>query len=189
MDYYSGGLHGFTHTTQTMLPSLVHVGLYNAYGEQPMKDIGQILHCFNIPNLHSITIAPLGSHSGLLPLLERTIPNAQNISVLNYCPRDWSLSNDQLKCLGMEPTIFAHLTELHLLYEMGRMYYEPYYDQMHSRLGKVIRDLVHFRKGSIIHLTIPPFDDDIIEFMRGHVPYLKVSPPVARRGLLGSYGC
>jgi len=72
----------------------------------------------------------------------------------------------------MEPTIFAHLTKLHLSYA-------PYsnrhnHSQSYSRPGKVIQDLVHFRNGSITHLTIPPFDDNIMELLRGHVPHLKV---------------
>jgi len=102
------------------------------------------------------------------------IPNAQNISVLNYCPMSWDGSSYGLECLGMAP-IFAHLTKLHLLYEP---YSDEYYDdESYSRLGKVIQDLVHFRKGSIgsiTHLTIPPLDDDIMELLRGHVPHLKV---------------
>jgi len=69
----------------------------------------------------------------------------------------------------MEPTNFTHLTELHLLYERRYDYPECY-----SKLGKAIQDLVDFRKGSITHLTIPPFDDNIMESLRGHVPHLKV---------------
>jgi len=69
----------------------------------------------------------------------------------------------------MEPTIFTHLTELHLLYEVYYIDREPY-----SRLGQVIQDFVRFREGSITHLTTPPFDDNIIKLLRGRVPHLKV---------------
>jgi len=186
---YSEGFVDFTRTTQMMLPSLVHLELLNIK-TRFMADIGQILRCFDIPNLDSITVAPLVlSGGGLLPLLvkcyscvfcslpqpfilqERTIPNAQSISVLNLCSEYWGSPIYQFECLGMEPTIFPHLTELHMLYDL---YYIRISDNDYSRLGEVIRDLVHFRKGSITHLTIPPLDDNIMESLKGHVPHLKV---------------
>jgi len=168
-DYLEGNV-GFTCTTQTMLPSLVHLELHNIRTVF-VTHIGQILRCFNIPNLNSITVqlVPDGPN-GLFPLLERTIPDVRNISVINYRVGDW---NPSLECLGMEPTIFTHLTELHLLYEQ---YY--IYDKLYSRLGNVIQNLVRSRRGSITHLTIPPFGDNIMELLRGHVPHLKVGPPL-----------
>jgi len=184
--YYSGGIVDLTRTTQTTLSSLIHLDLHNIRTEN-MAFIGKILRCFNTPNLNSITVVPNApDNKNLLPLLvkcyscvfcslpqpflqERAIPNAQNISVLNYHLRNWDSSSYQLECLGMEPTIFTHLTELHLLYEVYYIDSERY-----SRLGKVIQDLVRFREGSITHLTTPPFDDNIMEVLRGRVPHIKV---------------
>jgi len=188
LEYYSKGLVDFTRTTQTMLPSLVHLELHNIRGDF-VADIGEILRCCNIPNLNSITVAPDNSpNTNLIPLLvkccsyvffslpqpfilqEQTIPNVRSISVLDYRPRTWSQSIDQLECLGMQPMIFTHLTELHLVYKNPSLSLS----KPHSRIGKVIQDIVCFRDGSITHLTTPPFGDNIMELLKGGVPHLKV---------------
>ena len=189
--HYSDNIVDVTRTTQTMLPSLVHLELHTIRTDF-VTDIGRILCCFNIPNLNSMTVtttAHAWGNNDLLPLLvkcyscifcglhqpsilqEQTIPNAQNISVLKYRPTDWHSSSYELEHLGMEPTIFAHLKELHVLYEPARIYINRY-----SMLGEVIRDIVDFRKGSITHLTTPPFGDDIVELLRGRVPHFNVCP-------------
>ena len=192
LEHYSEGLVDFRHTRQTMLPSLVHLELHNIQTKF-VTDIGKILSRFRIPVLNSITVAPVASaelnDKKLLPLLikcysdvfcsflqlfilqERTIPNAQNISVLNYCSGELDPPICHLKCLGMEPTIFTRLTELHLPYKPSIYCIDS---NRYSRLGQVIQGLVHFREGSITHLTAPPFDKNIMESLRSRVPHLKV---------------
>jgi hypothetical protein len=68
LEYYSEGLIDFTHTTETMLPSLVHLELHNIRTNF-VTDIGQILRCFNIPDLKSITVATAVPDADLFPLL------------------------------------------------------------------------------------------------------------------------
>jgi hypothetical protein len=75
--YYSEGHFGFTdtRTTQAMLSSLVHLELHNIRTNF-VKDIGQILRRFNIPNLNSITVGTVYPDEDLLfPLLVKCLPD------------------------------------------------------------------------------------------------------------------
>lgn len=69
------------------------------------------------------------------------------------------------------PTIFPHLTELHLLYK-GRGFISD------ARLGQAIQDVVLLRKGKITHLTTVFCDADVMRFLRDQIPYLKVRYPL-----------
>ena len=68
LEHYSEGLVDISHTTQTMLPSLVHLELHNIKLKL-VTDIGQILRYFDIPNLNSITVATVVPDADLFPLL------------------------------------------------------------------------------------------------------------------------
>jgi hypothetical protein len=62
--------------------------------------------------------------------------------------------------------IFPHLTELHLLPDDWGTF-------DNADLGEVIQTFLLQR--NITHLTTPPFrDNDVMEFLKEHVLYLKV---------------
>jgi len=69
LGHYSEGIVDITHTTQTTLPSLVHLELHNIRTGF-VTDIGKILRCFNTPSLNSLTVAPITlNEEDLSPLL------------------------------------------------------------------------------------------------------------------------
>ena len=65
--YSEEDLIDFTRTKRRMLPSLVHLELHDITMDGA-RDIGQILCCFNIPNLNSLTLVR-STDSHLLPSL------------------------------------------------------------------------------------------------------------------------